>query len=111
MYTMLKNRQRPAVVHGSLKSERRRHVLYRLKNRERPQALADLAEYVAGRESETPGPEMDRETVKSVYVDLYHCHVPKLADGGFVEYDQEADTVALVEYPEDSIDEATLVTR
>lgn len=96
------------MLHACLKHERRRHVLYRLKKTRRPQALADLAEYVAGREQEATGSTIDRDAVKDVYLDLYHCHVPKLTEADLVEYEQDADVVALVEYPAEQIDEQAI---
>lgn len=105
---MLRNRERPAAIHSCLSRKRRRHVLYCLKNRDRPQALADLAEYVAGQESDTERRETDKEVVKNVYFSLYHCHIPKLEAGNLVEYNQEKDTVTLAEYPEEYINEQAL---
>ena len=35
--------------------------------------------------------------VERVHVSLCHNHVPRLEDGGFVEYDSDADAVALTE--------------
>lgn len=105
---MLQNRTRPAAIHSCLSHKRRRYVLYRLQNRKRPQALADLAEHVAAQESDTENRETDRGIVKDVYLSLYHRHVPKLEEGNLVEYSQDADTVELIEYPEGYIDEQAL---
>ncbi|USZ67869.1 ArsR family transcriptional regulator [Halorussus salilacus] len=59
--------------------------------------LADLADEVAVGEYDRPLPEIDAETVLEVYLSLYHTHVPKLADAGLVEYDQQGDFVALTD--------------
>lgn len=106
---MLRKQARSVTIHGCLGHERRRHVLHFLKNEERPQTLADVAEYVAGRESETEGRETDEEIVKDTYLSLYHCDIPKLEEGNLVQYDQEKDTVALTEYPKDFINEEALL--
>lgn len=84
-----------------LSRSRRRYTLRHLKEVAEPLALADLAEDVADWEAETPKSEIPAETVKNVYMALYHTHIPKLADADFVQYDQECDVVELSEYPEE----------
>lgn len=80
-----------------LAHHRRRDALQCLREFENPLALADLADEVAVRECEAPLPEIAPETVKRVYLSLYHVHIPKLVDGEYAEYDQERNTVALRE--------------
>lgn len=96
---MVQTSNQLSTLHSCLAHRRRRHVLSHLKDTEEPQALADLAEYVAGRETDSSASEPDRELVKTVYGSLYHAHVPKLEEAGLVEYEQDDDTVALVEFP------------
>lgn len=74
---------------------RRRYALRGLRMHDTPMALADLADEVAIRENEAPITEISPESVKRVYLSLYHTHIPKLEDAGFVRYDQEQDSVAL----------------
>lgn len=62
--------------------------------------LADLADEVAAREHEAPLNEISAETVKQVYMSLYHAHIPKLASQEVVSYDQETDMVALTDEAE-----------
>ncbi|WP_459193931.1 DUF7344 domain-containing protein [Halosimplex sp. J119] len=62
--------------------------------------LADLADETARREYEEDLTAIDSADVRDVYLSLYHRHVPKLAHGNAVSYDQEADIVA----PLDRID-------
>lgn len=58
--------------------------------------LADLAEEVARMESDASTiADIPAEDVKSVYMALYHTHVPKMADANVVTYDQETDSVRL----------------
>lgn len=81
-----------------LSHARRRSVLYCLRQYENPMALADLADEVAVRENETVVADVPNEEVTRIYTSLYHSHVPKLENVGLVEYDQDRDTVALVEH-------------
>ncbi|QLH83508.1 hypothetical protein HZS54_18555 [Halosimplex pelagicum] len=55
--------------------------------------LADLADETARREHDRPVSEIASETVSEIYLALYHTHVPKLADGDAVRYDQDHDIV------------------
>jgi len=41
--------------------------------------------------------EISAEDVAAIHTDLYHVHVPKMADAGVVEYSQERELVALAE--------------
>lgn len=79
-----------------LSRERRRDALYCLQQYRNPMPLPDLAEEVARMEAETSTiAEISAEDVKSVYMTLYHTHVPKMADANVVEYDQDTDSVRL----------------
>ncbi|MFP8953583.1 hypothetical protein ACLI4Z_11495 [Natrialbaceae archaeon A-arb3/5] len=84
-----------------LSHHRRRYALRCLRTHENPLALADLAEEVAIHEHEAPITDISAEKVKRIYLELYHTHIPKLADKQFVHYDQERDSVALLERAED----------
>lgn len=78
-----------------LSSQRRRHVLHCLTQRDAPVELADLAEEVAAREEEMPTAEVTAEEARRIHLSLYHTHVPKLKDAGVVRHDPEEETVAL----------------
>ncbi|SFS12867.1 hypothetical protein SAMN05216559_4147 [Halomicrobium zhouii] len=64
--------------------------------------LADLARDVARREAETDrGPadededeDEDADAIDRIYVDLYHVHLPKLAEVGVVSFDPESRVVS-----------------
>lgn len=71
----------------------RRHLLRCLSRYDEPLALADLAEGTAERVLDTPLQDISAETIKRIYMSLYHRDIPKLADVGVVEYDQEQDIV------------------
>jgi DNA-binding transcriptional ArsR family regulator len=79
-------------VFSALANPRRRRALHYLE-RHRELSLATLADEVAEREADVPLREIDEETVKTVYLSLYHTHVPKLEDAGIVAYDQESDWI------------------
>ena len=84
----------------ALADERRRYVLFALKEHERPVALADLADEVAVEENDRTITEIPAEEVKRVYMSLWHSHIPKLVDAGLVEYNQDRGTVTLAEKAE-----------
>lgn len=82
-------------VTSLLASPRRRRALERLWTFDEPIGLDDLADEVAVAERGTIISEIPAEEVKLVYLDLYHSHVPKLAEADVVEYGQEPDLVEL----------------
>lgn len=88
------------IIYDCLARPRRRYVLYRLKEVAEPLALADLAADVTDWEAETARADISDETVKDVYMSLYHNYVQKLNEANLVEYDQERDTVELSEFPD-----------
>lgn len=58
-------------------------------------SLGDAAEEIAVEERGEPITAIPRQEVLDVYFSLYHDHVPRLADAGVIEYDQESDTLAI----------------
>jgi hypothetical protein len=76
----------------ALANARRRHALSVLSDHGTI-SLADLADEVAVRERALPLGEIPAEAVAELYMALYHRHVPRLAEEGFVDYDQETDMV------------------
>jgi len=82
-------------VFDILSSPRRRYVLYFLRTEESPIQLTDLAEHVAAWENDTTVEELSSQQRKRVYVSLYQTHLPKLAEAGLVEYDDESGEVAV----------------
>lgn len=83
-----------STLHDLLSSERRRHVLSCL-GEHGPMALPDLADEVAEREHDAALPQVPEDAVLTIYLSLYHTHVPKLAQADVVSYDQDRDAVAL----------------
>ncbi|QLG61526.1 DUF7344 domain-containing protein [Halorarum salinum] len=84
----------PDELFDALADRRRRDVLDLLRTHGGPMSLADLADEIAVREDETPITEVTPGDATRVYMSLYHTHVPKLADAGFLEYDRARDAVA-----------------
>ena len=82
-------------VYEILKNERRRRVLGHLDRAEGPVELGTLAEEIAAQENDTTVAGIDSSQRKRVYVALYQCHLPKMADMGVVEYDRRGGRVKL----------------
>lgn len=92
--------QRLDTIFHVLSHHRRRHTLRVLFAYEPPITLADLADEVAVRENGTRLDEISAEDVQEIYLSLYHSHIPKLAEAGLVQYEQEQDLVTLGEASE-----------
>ena len=73
-------------VHRLLAAERRRVALQVLAERG-PMDLERLAEAIVDHEA---GDVRDDRTVREAKVDLYHCHLPLMADLGAIEFDRVA---------------------
>lgn len=78
-----------------LSNHRRRMVLYHLQEAGTPIAVNELAEQVAAMENEVIVEELTSQQRKRVYVSLYQTHLPKMAQMGLIDYDQEEGMVAL----------------
>lgn len=72
-------------VFSVLGNVRRREAIRYLATRDAVE-VADVAEYVAGRES-------DQDIYRSVYVSLLQNHLPKMDDMGVIEYDAASGVV------------------
>lgn len=76
----------------------RRELVDCLRAYEETLTLADVADEIAVATSDgVPLTEIAPETVAEIYMELYHTHIPRLADHEVVRYDQERDLVALSE--------------
>ncbi|MFC4448925.1 DUF7344 domain-containing protein [Halorussus aquaticus] len=85
------------LIFDVLKNRRRRYTLHYLKQEERPVELSELAEQVAAWENDTTIEGLSANERKSVYTSLYQTHLPKLADAGIVDYNQNRGVVELSE--------------
>lgn len=80
-----------------LKNERRRIVLRYLTEVEETVKLNELADQVTAIENDTDPDAITSEERKRVYVGLYQFHLPKMADIGVIEYDQDRGDIELTE--------------
>ena len=64
-----------------LAESRRRHTLTVVARTECPLEESALASHLHGLESS--------DSLRDLHIDLRHCHLPKLADHGVLEYDHE----------------------
>ncbi|WP_049888782.1 DUF7344 domain-containing protein [Natronococcus occultus] len=78
-------------------SHRRRRAVLGCVEQHNVVTLADLADELAVQEHGTPIDEIPADAVTELYLELYHNHVPVLADAGLVAYDQEGDLVAITD--------------
>ena len=80
-------------VFGVLQNRRRRDVLRHLAEESEGSRLGTLAERIAARECGKDVSQIDSQERKRVYVALYQCHLPKMADVGAITYDKARGTV------------------
>lgn len=74
---------------------RRRQTLYYLTTCDYPVPLKELIDKVARQESEAHVGDIPAEVYEQVALDLYHTHLPKLAEWGVIEYNKQVNLVAL----------------
>ena len=82
----------PSQLFALLADPRRRYLLYRLRDGTQCR-LSTVARDIASRE--TTG-TASADSVRAVYLDLYHTHLPRLDAAGVVEYSERLGEVVLV---------------
>lgn len=80
-----------------LSSQRRRMVLYYLRQHDGSATMSDLADQIAAWENDAEIDELTSQERKRVYVSLYQTHLPKLANTDLVDYDAEEGDVRLTD--------------
>ena len=90
-------------VFGALAHQRRRYVLYYLRENEQV-GTDELADQVAAWERSVPVDEVSADAAERVHVELVHTHLPKLEDYGLVDYDQRNGDVRYT-YPPSVLDD------
>lgn len=83
----------PTNIHDQLRNKRRQLVIRKLATSE-DTTLADLADHVAAKENDVESVPIGSQERKAVYVGLYQCHIPNLAEAGIVDYDKDRGTVS-----------------
>jgi hypothetical protein len=78
-----------------LKNQRRRDALGYLKANDGWATLSDMAEHIAAKENDLPLEGINSKQRKRVYIGLYQCHLPKMAEAGVVDYDKNRGTIQL----------------
>lgn len=86
-----------SVVFGILADERERYTLYYLDAHDGQGRLEQIAEQVAAWQNRTTVELATNEMQNRVRAGLYHADLPKLADYGLVDYDEESGHVTLTE--------------
>jgi len=84
-------------VFTALSNRRRRNVVTYLKQHGDDARVRDIAEQLAAWENDLEIPEVTYKQRKRVYTALHQSHLPKLADGGFIDYESDRGTVSLTE--------------
>lgn len=81
-------------VFDILSNERRQQVLgYLVVTDEDVIQIGELAEHVAAIENDVAVDALSSQQRKRVYVALYQCHLPKMADADVIEFDKDRGTV------------------
>lgn len=80
-------------IFGILENQRRRYVLTYLSATEGTVTMNDLAEQIAAWECDKEIAQITSQERKRVYVGLYQCHLPKMADISAISYDKQRGTV------------------
>jgi hypothetical protein len=81
-------------VFDILRNERRQRVLgYLAVSGGDVARTGELAEHVAAIENDVAVAELSSQQRKRVYVALYQCHLPKMADANVVEFDKDRGTI------------------
>ena len=92
----MRDAERCDKIFSALSDERRRLALAFLAEHQE-MTLPDLADQIAERERRTALSDISPEWVTTLYLELYHSHVPRLEDADLVTYSQEHDRVMVTE--------------
>jgi hypothetical protein len=79
-----------------LKNQRRRDALRFLKENEGKVNLSDMSEYIAAKENDIDVGALSSSQRKRVYIGLYQCHLPKMANFGVIDFDKDRGTIELL---------------
>lgn len=79
-----------------LKNQRRRDTLAYLRRNGGHTELSDLAEFIAAKENDIEVRALSSDQRKRVYIGLYQCHLPKMADAGVIEFEKNRGNIELL---------------
>ncbi|SEO22543.1 hypothetical protein SAMN04487948_101194 [Halogranum amylolyticum] len=79
-----------------LKNQRRRDALSFLKENGGEVNLSDMSEFIAAKENGIDVSALSSSQRKRVYIGLYQCHLPKMANFGVVDFDKDRGTIELL---------------
>ncbi|RQG93094.1 hypothetical protein EA462_02505 [Natrarchaeobius halalkaliphilus] len=83
----------PDTVFDLLSHRHRRIVIELLVASDGVLTIRDLRNEIIEKEQGVEITEGDKEQIEQVFISLYHIHIPKLAEEGIVNYDQERTVV------------------
>lgn len=86
----------PDDVFSILVNRRRRDVLRHLKRHDGVLSHGELAEFIAAEENGKTVAELTSKERKRVYVSLYQCHLPMMAETGVIKFERTGGTVELL---------------
>lgn len=86
----------PDAVFSILSNRRRRDVLRHLERHDGVLSHGELAEFIAAEENGKTVAELTSKERKRIYVSLYQCHLPKMADEGVIEFERTGGDVELL---------------
>jgi len=89
------NRLTEDQIFSLLSNRRRRNLLRFVESVGGESAVPAITDHLA--QSEYGGEDVTASQRKNVYVSLHQTHLPKLADAGVVEYDEQTKRVALTD--------------
>ncbi|MBV0900752.1 DUF7344 domain-containing protein [Haloarcula salina] len=89
------NRLTEDQIFSLLSNRRRRDLLRFVESVGGESAVPAITDHLA--QSEYGGADVSASQRKNVYVSLHQTHLPKLADAGVVEYDEQTKRVALTD--------------
>ncbi|WP_458205652.1 DUF7344 domain-containing protein [Haladaptatus sp. NG-SE-30] len=85
------------VAFKMLSCRRRRHVMHYLLQQDGPVTLHELSKQLAAWENDVPFDEVTYKQRMRVYTAIRQSHLPKMDDGGIVEFDSNAGEVRLTD--------------
>lgn len=76
-------------------SEQRRRSTLQVLHQCREATISEIAKEIAAKEDDKPNSDNQSDAIR---IDLYHRHIPILAEAGLVHYTEERDAIAISEY-------------